>query len=569
MRRILKLFAGLLCLFYLCHTSAYAQANSYAQQNLVTDPTGAGSNKDPNLVNPWGICIIPGAPFWIADNNSPAGVTTLYNNTGASQGSFTVAPPKGSSNPATPTGCVGNVAMTGFNVTVPGGAPASSLFIFDTEDGTISGWNGNGPSTILVVDNSATSTSPTTAAGDVYKGLALLTNTTGTFLLAANFHSGQVEVYDSNFHFTQLTGTFTDPMPPPPIPAGANSPGYAPFGVHVITVNKQPMVVVTYALQDSPAKHDPLKIAGTGFVDLYDANGNFVRRVTADSHLNAPWGAVVPPSGFGQFSGNLLIGNFGDGTIDAFDLTSGNFVDQMKQANGTVITNLSLWDLVFDSTGMTGKNAQTMYFTAGGINEAQGFFGAITANPATPPATPDFNISASPTTLTITAGQPASLTVTVGGLNGFNSPVSLDCSGQPLGSTCTLSPMSVSPKSGGTATSMVTIATSSNPYQLMASGKENNPASAVFAMLLPIPAVGFLGLMIVGSGDKRRFRGRKWLHYLTGSLLLVMATTILLGASGCYSKKAGTGTQRGTTTVMITGTSAGITHSTSVTLTVQ
>jgi uncharacterized protein (TIGR03118 family) len=569
MRRIFKLLTGLLCLSFLCRTSAYAQANSYAQQNLVTDPSLAGPNKDLNLLNPWGICIIPGAPFWIADNNSPAGVTTLYDNTGASQGSFTVAPPKNSSSPATPTGCVGNVAMTGFNVTVPGGAPASSLFIFDTEDGTISGWNGNGPSTILVVDNSATSTSPTTAVGAVYKGLALLTNTTGSFLLAANFHSGQVEVYDSNFHLAQLTGTFTDPNPPPPIPAGANSPGYAPFGIHVITVNKQPMVVVTYALQNSPAKHDPLKIAGTGFVDLYDANGGFVRRVTSDTHLNAPWGAVVPPANFGQFSGNLLIGNFGDGAINAFDLTSGNFIDQMKQANGTVITNLSLWDIVFDSTGMTGKNAQTMYFTAGGMNEAQGIFGAITANPAAPPATPDFNISASPTTLTITAGQPASFTVTVGGLNGFSSAVNLACSGQPLGSACTLSPTSVSPASGGKVTSMVTIATSSNPYQLMASGKASNPASVVFAMLLPIPAVGFLGLMIGGSGDKRRFQHRKWLQRLTGSLLLLIATVCLLGATGCYSKKAGTGTQRGMTTVMITGTSGSITHSTSVAVTVQ
>jgi hypothetical protein len=277
----------------------------------------------------------------------------------------------------------------------------------------------------------------------------------------------------------------------------------------------------------------------------------------------------MAPQGFGAFGGKLLVGNFGDGTINAFDLASGNFVDQMKQANGTVITNLSLWDMVFDSTGMTGKNAQTMYFTAGGMNEAQGIFGAITANPAAPPATPDFNISPSPTTLTITAGQPASFTVTVGGLNGFNSAVSLACSGQPLGSTCTLSPMSISPASGGTATSMVTIATSSNPYQLMASGTGNNPAPSVFAMLLPLPAVGFLGLMIAGSGDKRRFQRRKWLHHLTGSLLLVIATAFLLGASGCYSKKAGTGTQRGTTTVMITGTSGSITHSTSVTLTVQ
>jgi hypothetical protein len=129
--------------------------------------------------------------------------------------------------------------------------------------------------------------------------------------------------------------------------------------------------------------------------------------------------------------------------------------------------------------------------------------------------------------------------------------------------------MSVTPASGGTATSMVTIGTSSNPYQLMASGRGNNPASTVFAMLLPIPAVGFLGLMIAGSGDKRRFQGRKRLHHLTGCFLLLIATVCLLGATGCYSKKTGTGTQRGTTTVMITGTSGSITHSTSVTLAVQ
>jgi uncharacterized protein (TIGR03118 family) len=568
MRRFLKLFMGFCCLPIVWNTPVYAQANSYSQQNLVTDPMGAGPVKDPNLINPWGICIIPGDPFWIADNSSPTGVTTLYDNSGAMQGSFTVAPPKGSSTPATPTGCVGNVAATGFNVTAPGGAPAPSLFIFDTEDGTISGWNGTGPASILVVDNSTTSTTPTTAVGAVYKGLALLTNQTGTFLLATNFHSGQVEVYDSNFHLANLTGTFTDPNPAPPVPAGSNSPGYASFGIHVITVNSQPMVVVAYALQDSPAKHDPLKIAGTGFVDLYDANGGFVRRITADTHLNAPWGAVVPPSGFGKFAGNLLIGNFGDGTINAFDLTSGNFIDQMKQANGTVIPNPGLWDMVFDPTGKTGKNANTMYFTAGGANEKLGLFGAITASPTAPPATPDFNISAAPSTLTITAGQPANFTVTLGSLNGFNSAISLTCSGQPLGSTCSLSPMSISPASGGTATSTVTISTSSNPYQLMASGK-GNPAHTVFAMLLPISAVGFLGLVILGSGDKWRFHGRKWLQHLTGSLLLVIAMASLLAASGCYKKKTGTGTQRGTTTVMITGTSGSITHSASVTLSVQ
>jgi uncharacterized protein (TIGR03118 family) len=564
MRRILSLLAGLSCFSFLCHTSASAQVNSYVQQNLVTDPTGGGPTKDPNLINPWGVAFFPGAPFWVSDNNS--GFATLYDKNGNMQSLVVkIPPPTGSSNPATPTGIVANndPSTTDFSVN-DNGTIARSAFIFSTEDGTISGWNGgaSGSSTnaILAVNNSS---NPSAATGAVYKGLAMITNSTGTFLLAANFRSGKVEVYDVNFKSAVLAGSFTD-LTPPAIPAGSGSPGWAPFGIHVI--NNQ--VVVTYALQDAPM-HDPLHIPGAGFVDLFDLNGNMIRRITADAHLNAPWGAVMAPQGFGGFGGKLLIGNFGDGTINAFDFTSGSFIDQMKQANGTVITNLSIWDMVFDPTGKTGKDANTLYFTAGGMNEAQGLFGAITATPATPPATPDFNISASSKTLTIAAGQPASFTVTLGGLNGFNSAISLTCSGQPLGSTCSLSPMSVSPASGGTATSMVTIGTSSNPYQLMASGKGNHPASTTFATLLPIPVVGFLGLLIAGSGCKRRFQGRKWLHHLTGLLLLATAMAGLLGASGCYSKKTGTGTQRGTTTVMITGTSGSITHSTSVTLTVQ
>jgi uncharacterized protein (TIGR03118 family) len=563
MRRILKSFLGLCCISFILSSSVSGQTSSYSQKNLVSDSTGAGPVKDPNLVNPWGVAFFPGAPFWIADNNS--GFSTLYDKTGNIQGLVVkIPPPMGSSNPATPTGIVANNdnSPTAFVVN-DNGKSAASNFIFSTEDGTISGWNGgsSGSSTnaILAVDNSAI---PSPATGAVYKGLAMITNSTGTFLLVSNFRSGKVEVYDSNFKSAVLAGSFTDPAPPA-VPVGSGSPGWAPFGIHVI--NNQ--VVVTYTLQDAPM-HDPVQNSAAGFVDLFDLNGNMLRRITADSHLNAPWGAVMAPQGFGAFGGKLLVGNFRDGAINAFDFATGAFVDQMKQANGTVITNLSLWDMVFDSTGKTG-DPNTLYFTAGGAGEKLGLFGAMTANASTPPATPDFNISASPTSLTITAGQPASFTVTLGGLNGFNSAISLTCSGQPLGSTCSLSPMSVSPASGGMATSMVTIATSSNPYQMMASGPGNFWYSTVFAALLPIPAVGFLGLLIAGSADKRRFHGRKWLRHLTTSLLFMITTACLLSAAGCYSKKTGTGTQRGATTVMITGTSGSITHSASVSLTVQ
>src|SRR5580700_10494244 len=506
MRRVRVLLLGLVCAQVLCLPAARAQANSYKQTNLVSDTQGLAPVIDPNLVNPWGICIIPGEPFWIADNASPMGVTSLYNTAGAIQGAFTIAPPAGSSNPATPTGCVGNSAG-GFTL---GGS--TSLFIFDTEDGTISGWTG-GAASILAVDNSV---KPTPATGAVYKGLALVKNGSGSFLLAANFRSGQIEIYDTTFKPTQVLGpgAFNDPTLPA-VPTGSGSPGYAAFGVHVITVNSTSMVAVTYALQDMPM-HDPLKIAGAGFVDLFSTSGAMISRITSDSHLNAPWGVVVPPTGFGgSLAGDLLVGNFGDGAINAYSFSTGAFIDQMKDSTGAPIINGSLWDMVFGGGGAQSGDPNTMYITAGLNNEMHGLFAAITANATPPGATADFSIAASPSTLTIAAGQPAAFTVSLGGLNGFTSAVTLTCSGQPLGSTCNFSPASVSPASGGTATSMMTITTSSSPYN-PAVRMAKNSTGGIFATLLPMPTLGFFGLLVASKRNRQRLQGRKWFHFLAG-----------------------------------------------------
>jgi uncharacterized protein (TIGR03118 family) len=516
---------------------------------------------DSNLVNPWGICIIPGDPFWIADNASPTGVTSLYNAAGVAQGAFTIAPPTSSSNPATPTGCVGNPSG-GFTLN-----NSSSLFIFDTEDGTISGWTG-GASSILAVDNSA---KPTAATGAVYKGLALVTNASGRFLLAANFRSGQVEVYDTTFKQTQVLGpgAFNDPALPA-VPTGSGSPGYAAFGVHVITVTDTPMVVVTYALQDAPM-HDPIKIAGTGFVDLFSTNGTMLRRITADSHLNAPWGAVVPPAGFGgALAGDLLVGNFGDGAINAYNFATGAFIDHMKDSNGASIVNASLWDMAFGGGGAQSGDPNTMYITAGLANEMHGLFAAITANVTPPPAAADFSINAAPPTMTIAAGQSASFTVTVGGLNGFSSAVMLACSGQPLGSTCSFSQPDLSPASGASLTSTVTITTSSSPYHVAALTAENITRDA-FAVLVPLTSLGFFVLFVAGRRNGGPIQSRKWTYCLVSGFALFAATGVLFAAGGCgyNANSAGNGTQRGTTTVMITGTSGSLSHATSVTLTVQ
>jgi uncharacterized protein (TIGR03118 family) len=560
MKRCWTFALGLVCVSALPLPSAHAQTNSYKQTNLVSDTAGMAANTDAKLVNPWGIAFVPGQPFWISDNNS--GFTTLYDQNGALNGYFTVPPPNGSSNPATPTGIVAPPSGVTFSVN-----GATALFIFDTEDGTISAWTG-GNSVTLVVDNSMI---PSAATAAVYKGLALIKNTSGSFLLATNFRSGKVEVYDTTFKSTQVlgAGAFNDPAPPA-VPSGSGSPGYAPFGIHTINVNGTTMVVVTYALQDTPM-HDPLHIAGAGFVDLFAADGTMVRRITSDAHLNAPWGAVIPPTSFGSFgaSGNLLVGNFGDGVINAYNFASGAFVDQMKDQNGTVITNASLWDMVFGGGGPSG-DANTMYITAGLANEQHGLFSAIAAN-ATPAPTSDFNISASPSTSTISAGQTASFTVMLGGLNGFNSAVALTCSGQPANSTCSFSPASVMPASGGTTTSMMTISTSSSPY-MHAGLIDGNQTGGRYAMVLAIPALVLLATFLAGSIRRSRMAGNKWIPGLAGSLALLFATACLLAASGCGGygmNNPGNGTQRGMATVIVTGTSGNLTHSTSVTLTVQ
>jgi uncharacterized protein (TIGR03118 family) len=559
MKRFWTVVLGLVCVSALSFPSARAQTNSYKQTNLASDTAGTAANMDAKLVNPWGIAFIPGGPFWISDNNS--GFTTLYNQTGALNGSFTVPPPNGSSNPATPTGIVAPPSGVTFSVN-----GATAQFIFDTEDGTLSAWTG-GSTVTLVVDNSMI---PSAATGAVYKGLALIKNTTGSFLLATNFRSGKVEVYDTTFKQTQVlgAGAFNDPALPA-VPAGSGSPGYAPFGIHAITVNGTAMVVVTYALQNTPM-HDPLPAAGAGFVDLFAADGTMVRRITSDSHLNAPWGVVIPPASFGSFgaSGNLLVGNFGDGVINAYDFATGAFVGQMKDQNGMVIANASLWDMVFGGGGASG-NVNTMYITAGLANEGHGLFSAITAN-TTPAATADFSISASPSSMTISAGQTATFTVTAGSLNGFNSAANLTCSGQPINSTCSFSPASVTPASGGMATSMMTVSTSSNPY-MHAGLISGNQTGGHYAMMLAVPALVLVATFLAGSIRGGRAAGNRWIPSFAGSLVFLIVTASLLAASGCgyNSNSAGNGTQRGMATVMVTGTSGSLTHSASVTLTVQ
>jgi uncharacterized protein (TIGR03118 family) len=284
--------------------SGVTSSQSYTPSSLVSDGAVPADHIDPNLLNPWGIVAGGSGPFWVSDNN--AGVTTLYDGAGnVIPAVFTIPPPAGQTGTAAPTGVVFNGNDNEFLVNGPG---TSAFFIFATEDGTISAWDG-GSSAVLKIDNSH---NPTAASGAVYKGLTLVTIPTGTllpagdYLFAANFRSGKIDVFNSSFKPVTLpAGAFQDPT----IPAG-----YAPFGIRFMDGK----LYVTYALQNA-AKHDDVEGPGHGFVDVFSVGGFFTQRIGgigSQPELNSPWGLALAPSNFGKFSNDLLVGNFGDSHVN-------------------------------------------------------------------------------------------------------------------------------------------------------------------------------------------------------------------------------------------------------------
>jgi len=367
-----------------------AAANPYTQHNLVSDIPGVADQTDPNLVNPWGISISSTSPFWISNNHS--GNSTVYNGQGqpvpaASPLIVTIPVPPSGAPPSAPTGQVFNDTQ-GFFVN---GNPA--VFLFATEDGTISAWNpaADPQNGILMVDNSA--------AQAVYKGIALANTNNGPMLYAANFRTAAIEVYDANFSPVTVNGAFTDPQ----LPAG-----FAPFNVQRIGST----LYVTYALQDAD-QHDDVAGAGNGIIDVFDFQGNFLTRLVSNGPLNSPWGLALAPANFGDFSTALLVGNFGDGTINAFDPSSGQYLGTLQDSTGANIAIAGLWGLIFGNGGGAG-DATTLYFTAGipgsGNVEDYGLFGSIqpAGNSPAPSAQPVSanisNFAFVPPALTLAAG---------------------------------------------------------------------------------------------------------------------------------------------------------------------
>lgn len=316
-------------------------ANVYKKRNLVSDIDGVARITDPNLVNPWGLAFGPATPAWVSDNG--ADVSTLY--TGGVRKSIPVTLPLVVGIPGgAPTGVVFN-ATGGFKVN---GAPAH--FIFDSEAGTITAWNAG---TQAVTE--------ATTPDAVYKGLAIATKGGTTRLYAANFHTGKIDVFNDSFAPTTVPGGFADPN----LPAD-----FAPFNVQEIAG----FLVVSFAQQD-PNSSDELHGPGLGYVDVFDTQGHLIRRLISQGALNAPWGLAVAPRHFGPFSGDLLVGNFGDGAINAYDPRTGAFRGTLQNKDGNQIKINGLWALRFGN-GVIGT-PQSLLFTAGIGDEEHGLFGEI------------------------------------------------------------------------------------------------------------------------------------------------------------------------------------------------
>jgi uncharacterized protein (TIGR03118 family) len=346
----LILASGLMAGLAVPYAATAAGPNLYLQHNLVSNTAGQADVTDPNLIDPWGESFSAAGPIWVSNHLS--GTSTLYSGNGAIT-ALVVTIPLGKASTGTigkPTGQIQN-ASNGF--IIQNGVKAS--FIFATEDGTISAWNA-GTVAQVMVDNSS--------AGAVYKGLALNPSATAPLIYAANFNSGKIDVFNTTFAPTTVSGGFTDPN----LPAGL-----APFNIW----NLNGKLYVAYAKQDANKFLD-VAGAGNGVVDVFDFNGTLLNRLITGGALNSPWGLAIAPAGWGAFGGALLVGNFGNGQINAFDNT-GKLLGTLQDANGNPITIAGLWGIMFGGNDAR-TDANTLYFMAGvpnGSTAKRGLVGSI------------------------------------------------------------------------------------------------------------------------------------------------------------------------------------------------
>jgi uncharacterized protein (TIGR03118 family) len=530
----IRLFALCLGILSVSGIASAQAAGVYQVTNIISDGSVPATITDPKFIDPWGVSGT--ATLWINTNVTGLSYVTPF----AGPIKFeAVIPAASGSGPGQPTGTVQNTT-TGF--VLSNGTKAS--FLFATSDGTISGWNSlqtAGGNNALIQVNSSSKNA-------VYTDLALITNSSGSYLLVPNFgQGGDVEVYNSSFAPATLAGTFTDPNIPT---------GYAPYAIKAIGTQ----VFVTYMLRTTPpfapgaGTYQEILGTNTGFVSVFDDNGNFIARAVTGGNLNAPWGVTIAPAGFGIYGGDLLIGNFGDGLITAYNPTTYAFLGVVADMNGNPIAYPGLWE-IFGSTA-SGANPSALYFTAGLDQETHGLFAEISNNTAAT-TTPTFNLSASSQVASVTgAGASTSLTISIAPVNGFTGTVSLACSGMPVSSTCTFAPATLTASPTAPVTGIVTIQASNSAALHKPLFPGFGSAGLTVALLLP-----FGSTLLLFRRRSQRMIARFRLLALAAILCIAIGLV-----TGCASQLP---LLPRTTQVTITATSGSITQSTIVALTVN
>ncbi len=505
---------------------------AYKVTNLISDGSVPAAFTDSSFINPW--AISSSGTWWMsAEGKGLSFVVASTPTPGTINFKVNVPPPSGAATGGIPSGSVTTGGATG--MILPNGTKAS--FLFSTLDGTISGWNSKlgtaGAIAQIAINNSA--------AGTSYTGLAILNSATTSYILAANFGTGNsIEVYDSTFKATKLSGSFTDPN----LPAG-----FSPFSVHVL--NNQ--VYVAYALRTSSAPYHTVDGPGTGVVDIYDTSGNLVARAVTQGNLNSPWGVALAPANFGVFGGSLLIGNFGNGLINAYDPKTFNYRGQLTDGTGKPLAYPSLWELlpggttVGNTTAVSGGDPNTVYFAAGLTGEAHGLFAAISNDTTT--GTPSYGVSTSSSTIAFQNGSSTAVTVSIAPTYNFSGTVKLGCTGLPAGAACAFTPSEIVASATTPSFAILTVQRTN-----MALLSHTGGAGVATALLLPIAS-----FLLFYRRRSFGIAGLVGMFVLCGILFAALGTL-----TGCTASAI---TPAGTSQVVVTATSGSITQSTPITLT--
>lgn len=318
-----------------------ALKTQFKSTTLVSDGSATAANIDPNLKNGWGIAFNPTGVMWVSDNNTH--LSTLYDGNGVPQSLVVTIPANAAGTAAGPTGIVFNKTAADFQISANGGAASNAVFMWATDAGTIAAWSPK------VLPTQAVNAYDDGAGGAVYKGLAIGVNGGANVIYATDFHNKKVDTFDRAFNKI-LVGKFVDPN----LPAG-----FSPFGIAAIGNT----VYVSYAVLGSNGKTQ-VNGAGNGVVDAFDTAGNFVKRIATGGTLNSPWGMVIAPSNFGSASNDLLVGNFGDGTVDVFDPNSNALIGALPNPDGSTFKQAGIWGMSFGNNAAN-QPSNTLFYAAG------------------------------------------------------------------------------------------------------------------------------------------------------------------------------------------------------------